>query len=446
MSKKMWYQLSYTRVIALSFALVILMGSLLLSLPAASRSGEATPFVDAAFTAVSATCVTGLVVYDTFTHWSTFGQLVILMMIQIGGIGLMTIITMMSVFLKRKISLHERRILMQSAGNMRMSGVVKLIKSIMTGTFLIEGIGAVILAFRFQESMGIGESIYYGIFHAVSAFCNAGFDLMGQFEEYSSFTAYETDIVVNLVLISLIVIGGIGFWVWNEIADKKLHLREYSLHTKIVLVTTGILITAGTIGYFILEYGNMQGLDAGEKWLSGLFMSVTTRTAGFNTRDMGSLSEAGQLLTIILMFIGGSPGSTAGGIKTTTLAVLVLMVLSMGKGESHVTVCKKRMENEQIRQACTIVITYLAAVAAATVAICHLEQTGMGEGMFETVSAVGTVGLSMGITSTMGCVSKIILAVLMFSGRIGALSFLLVIGERKTAPPLKRPSEKIIIG
>lgn len=446
MSKKMWYQISYQRVIALSFALVILMGSLLLSLPAASRSGEATPFVDAAFTAVSATCVTGLVVYDTFTHWSIFGQLVILMMIQIGGIGLMTIITMMSVFLKRKISLHERRILMQSAGNMRMSGVVKLIKSIMTGTFLIEGIGAVILAFRFHENMGIGESIYYGIFHAVSAFCNAGFDLMGQFEKYSSFTAYETDIVVNLVLISLIVIGGIGFWVWNEIAEKKLRFREYSLHTKIVLVTTGILITAGTMGYFILEYGTMQGLDTGEKWLSGLFMSVTTRTAGFNTRDMGSLSEAGQLLTIILMFIGGSPGSTAGGIKTTTLAVLVLMVLSMGKGESHVTVCKKRMENEQIRQACTIVITYLAAVAAATVAICHLEQTGMGEGMFETVSAVGTVGLSMGITSTMGCISKIILAVLMFSGRIGALSFLLVLGERKTAPPLKRPSEKIIIG
>ncbi|WP_075718742.1 TrkH family potassium uptake protein [Roseburia sp. 499] len=446
MNKKMWYQLSYTRIIALSFILVILTGSILLSLPIATKSGQVTPFGDAVFTATSATCVTGLVVHDTFTYWSTFGQIVILVMIQIGGIGLMTIITMMAVFLKRKISIHERRILMQSAGNMRMSGVVKLIKSIMLGTFVVEGIGAVILAICFHKRMGLGESIYYGIFHSISAFCNAGFDLMGKYEPCSSFTSYETDVVVNIVIMALIIVGGIGFWVWNEIVKHKFRFRDYSLHAKLVLVTTGILLLAGTIGYYILERGNMGNLNEGQKWMSSMFMSVTTRTAGFNTRNLEELSQSGQLLTMILMFIGGSPGSTAGGIKTTTLAAVVLMVQAMGKGRDNVTVFKKRLESSQVRQACTIVVAYITGVLAATMLICFVEHTSMSTILFESISAIGTVGLSLGITSTLGMISKIILIVLMFGGRIGALSFLLLFGERKKEAPLKRPEEKILIG
>ncbi|MEG0961688.1 MAG: TrkH family potassium uptake protein [Lachnospiraceae bacterium] len=444
MSKKVWYQLSYTRIIALSFVVVILTGSILLSFPISAKGGQVTPFADALFTATSATCVTGLIVYDTFTYWSTFGQIVILLMIQIGGIGLMTIITMMAVFLKRKISLHERMILMQSSGNMRMSGVVKLIKRIICGTFLIEGIGALILFLRFRKEMGIGQGIYYGIFHAVSAFCNAGFDLMGQYQKFSSLTAYETDIVVNLVIMSLIVIGGIGFWVWNDILIHGIHYKEYSLHTRIVLVTTTILILAGALGYYIMEQSTMGNLQIGEKWLSCFFMSVTTRTAGFNTRELGTLSQAGQLLTLILMFIGGSPGSTAGGVKTTTIAVIFIMIVSMSKG--NVELFKRRMEHNQIKEACAIMIIYLTGVLVAAMMICTAEQASLGEVLFETVSAVGTVGLSMGITGGLGVFSKIILIILMFSGRIGALSFLMVLGERKVEAPLKRPVEKILIG
>ena len=315
--------LSTTRVIALSFFCVILIGTLLLCLPISARNGEWTPFLNAMFTATSATCVTGLVVYDTFTHWTVFGQLVILVMIQIGGIGLMTIISTFAIFFKKKIGLHERMLLKESAGNTRISGMVVLVRRIIKGTIIFEAVGAVILMFRFCPKMGFLQGTYYAVFHAVSAFCNAGFDLMGRYEAFSSLTAYETDLVVNIVIMLLIIIGGIGFFVWSDIINCKGKFREFSLHSQIVIVTTVILLVTGTVGYLIFEgNGNLKGMSGGERMLSAAFMSVTSRTAGFNTMDMGSLSEAGSLLTMILMFIGASAGSTGGGLKCGRVLLL----------------------------------------------------------------------------------------------------------------------------
>lgn len=444
---KLAKKISTTRLIALSFLIVILTGSVLLCLPVSSQNGEWTNFIDALFTATSATCVTGLVVFDTYTHWSLFGQLVILVMIQIGGIGLMTIIIMVFIFLKRKISLHERLILMQSAGTVRISGMVKLVKRIVTGTLICEGAGALLLAVRFIPQMGFLQGVYYAVFHSVSAFCNAGFDLMGKYEPFSSLTAYETDPLVSIVIMLLIIVGGIGFLVWDEIIRYGYHFKKYSLHAKIVLSTTLFLIVVGTLGIFWLEYdGGLTGLSFGDKLLSSVFMSVTTRTAGFNTMDLSSLGEAGSLFSMVLMFIGGSPGSTAGGIKTSTLAVVFFAMISMSRGQKQVTLFKRTLGVDIVKQASVIIIIYLTGILTATVLICHLEPYSLTDVLFETISAAATVGLSRGLTPSLGAVSHIILAFLMFAGRIGGLSMMLVFGEEKPQAPVQRPTEPIIIG
>ncbi len=444
---KLAKKISTTRLIALSFLIVILTGSVLLCLPFSSQNGEWTNFIDALFTATSATCVTGLVVFDTYTHWSLFGQLVILVMIQIGGIGLMTIIIMVFIFLKRKISLHERLILMQSAGTVRISGMVKLVKRIVTGTLICEGAGALLLAVRFIPQMGFLQGVYYAVFHSVSAFCNAGFDLMGKYEPFSSLTAYETDPLVSIVIMLLIVVGGIGFLVWDEIIRYGYYFKKYSLHAKIVLSTTLFLIVVGTLGIFWLEYdGGLAGLSLGDKLLSSAFMSVTTRTAGFNTMDLSSLGEAGSLFSMVLMFIGGSPGSTAGGIKTSTLAAVFFAMISMSRGQKQVTLFKRTLGVDIVKQASVIIIIYLTGILTATVLICHLEPYSLTDVLFETISAAATVGLSRGLTPSLGAVSHIILAFLMFAGRIGGLSMMLVFGEEKPQAPVQRPTEPIIIG
>lgn len=439
--------MSAPRLIALSFLIVILIGAILLCLPISSKSREWTNFIDTFFTATSATCVTGLIVFDTYTHWSLFGQLVILVMIQIGGIGLMTIIIMLFIFLKKKISLHERLLLMQSAGTFRVSGMVKLVKRIVSGTLLCEGVGAALLAIRFIPRLGFSQGLYYAIFHSVSAFCNAGFDLMGQFEAFSSLTAYETDPLISITIMLLIITGGIGFLVWDEILRYGIHFRQYSLHAKIVLSTTVLLILSGTAGLFILEYhGNLANLSLPEKILSAAFMSVTTRTAGFNTMNLSTLTEAGSLLSMILMFIGGSPGSTAGGIKTSTLAVVFFAMISMAKGHEQITLFKRTLHTNIVKQAAVIIIIYLCGILLATMAICHLEPYSLTDILFETISAAATVGLSRGLTPSFGTATHIILAILMFGGRIGGLSMMLVFGEEKPQPPLKRPAEPIMIG
>lgn len=437
-------KISYTRIIAMSFFFLILLGTLLLMLPISSADRCHTSFIDALFTATSAACVTGLAVHDTGLYWSFFGQIVILCLIQIGGLGFMTIISMFAIFLKRKISLTERKILMQSAGNMRISGIVRLVKHIVFGTLLFEITGSILLAIRFIPQFGLIKGSFYSIFHSISAFCNAGFDLMGHSQ---SFLSYEDDWLVNLTLMLLIICGGIGFLVWEEIRIKKWHFSKYSLHAKIVLLTTVLLILAGSIGFLLFEQnGNLKGHPFTKQILSATFMSVTTRTAGFNTMSIASLSNAGSILTMILMFIGGSPGSTAGGIKTTTAAVIILAVINLSKGNEDVTVFKKRLDDSIVKHAAVIILIYLLGILIAGMVLSALEAYSLTGILFEIVSAAGTVGLSQGITSSLCSLSKFIIIILMYGGRIGGLSLLMVFREKTKKAPVRRPVEKILIG
>lgn len=440
-------KMSYTRLIALSFLLVIFVGTILLTFPIASRNGRWTPVLDAMFTATSATCVTGLVVYDTFQHWTLFGQLVILSLIQIGGIGFMTIISLFAIFTKKRIGLRERKILMHSSGNMRISGMIQLIRRIAWITCICEGIGAVLLSVAFVPEMGLVRGIYNGIFHSVSAFCNAGFDLMGRFESYSSLTRYETNYWVLLTISALIIVGGIGFAVWSDVLHYKRNFKEYSLHSKVAILTTLGLLLAGWLGYFIFEYkGNLAPLTMPQKALSSFFMSVTTRTAGFNAMDLNGLSSSASLLTMVLMVIGGSPGSTAGGMKTTTFAAMIFAVCAMSTGRRDINIFKRRLNKDLIKHAGVIMFVYVAAVLCSTMAICAIEQTDIGSVLFETCSALGTAGLSQGLSGHAEPISKFILIILMYGGRIGALSLLLVFAEKNSEPPIKRPAERMMIG
>lgn len=441
------FKLTYTQVIALGFLSIIFFGAFLLSMPFSSRTGEATPFVDALFTATTSTCVTGLVVYDTYTHWSIVGQLIIMSLIQIGGIGFMSVVTLFAMVLKRRIGLRERRLLMESANTMNIGGVVALMKKILIGTFIIESLGAIALSIRFIPEMGLGVGIYNGIFHSISAFCNAGIDVMGKYGQFTSFTRYSDDVLVNVTIMLLIIIGGIGFIVWNDISKNGIHFSKYQLHTKIVLTITGTLVFGSAILFFLLERNN-QFADMGikETILASLFQSVTPRTAGFNTVDIGGLTEGGSLLTIILMFIGGSPGSTAGGIKTTTLVVLLLGVIASSGNTSDLTIFKRRLEDHMHRKASSIFVIYITAVLISTIIICAMQPFTLSQVLMEVVSAIGTVGLSAGITTSLNTLSKLIIILLMYGGRVGGLSLALVLAEKKEIVPIQRPVEKIIIG
>ena len=445
--KKRLPKLTYTQLIAAGFLGIIALGSLLLCLPISSKAGLWTPYINSLFTATSATCVTGLVVYDTFSHWSMFGQLVILLMIQIGGIGFMTIITLFSLVLGRQISLHERKLIMQSAGALQVGGVVSLIKKVAFATFMIEGIGAVLLSFRFVPERGVAQGIYAAIFHSVSAFCNAGFDLMGYYEPFSSLTRYVTDPLVNYTLIALILLGGLGFFVWRDVATNKWRFSKYQLHTKLALMMTAILTVGGMVLFFIFEYSATQAdMSIGQRVMVSLFQAVTPRTAGFNTTDINAFSESGSMLTMMLMFIGGNPGSTAGGIKTTTLLVLVLSIVATCRHSTGITIFKRRMEDGIARQAAAIATIYMIAIMAASMIMGALEPLDMKTILFETISAAGTVGLTAGATQVMGSVSKIMIMILMFGGRVGGLTLALVLAEKRVHVPLERPTEKIMLG
>ncbi len=440
-------KLTYTQIIALFFVAVIAIGTLLLCLPIASKSREWTPLLDSAFTATSATCVTGLIVRDTFTHWSLFGQLVILSMIQIGGLGVMTIIMTFSVFAKKKISLYERKLLMQSAGTMRSSGVIRLLKQIIKVTLICEGAGAILLATRFCPELGLAKGLYYSVFHAVSAFCNAGFDLMGRYGEFSSLTPFYSDIAVNMTVCALIICGGIGFIVWQDIITHGLKVKKYSLHSKIVLTTSAALILSGWLVFFVTERNaSLSTLTTGEKILAAFFQSVTSRTAGFNTVPLNHLSGAGVVLMSVLMMIGGSPGSTAGGIKTTTVAVMFFELIAAAKGDKDTVVFKRRLEDDTVKRSGAIISAYLAAVIIALIAILSIENLPLSDVLFEVASAVGTVGLTVGITPTLSSFSHVILMLLMFAGRIGGLTIIVAFAERRDHAKLTRPTEKILIG
>ncbi len=441
--------ISATRKIVLFFLGAILIGTLLLCLPIASRSREWTPFFASLFTATSATCVTGLTVFDTYTHWSLFGQLIILALIQCGGLGIMTTITMFAVFAKRRISLYERKILMQSEGTMRTGGVIKLLKRIVAGTFLFEGTGALLLAIRFcaDERFGFWRGLYYAVFHAVSSFCNAGFDLMGRISPGASLTPFAGDLLVNLTVSVLIVVGGIGFFVWDDILQKKAKIKTYTLQSKLVLSFSAALIVFGWLFYFIFEQNNtLAGMSTGRQLLVALFQSVTARTAGFYTADLSRLSVSGNLMMTALMFIGGSPGSTAGGVKTTTVAVLLMQLIASSRGNKNPTVFKRCIDDETVKRAASIGVIYVLLDLFGTMFIAAVDRFPLPAILFETVSAAGTVGLSTGITAKFSAASQLVLILLMFCGRIGGLTLMVSFAEKRKNIPLKRPNEKILIG
>lgn len=445
MKKRM--KITYTKVITIGFALLILLGTFLLMLPISSRSREWTSFINALFTSTSATCVTGLVVYDTFSHWSIFGQLTLITLIQIGGLGFMTIITMFSFLLKRRIGLRERRLLMESAGSTELRGVLRMIRKILYGTFITEAAGALLLSVRFVPKMGLLSGIYNAVFHSVSAFCNAGFDLMGRYEPFSSLTLFYDDIYVNLIICGLIIIGGVGFIVWNDIFNFRHNVHKYSLHSKIVLVTTGVLLLVGTVLFYVFERdGVLASMPEHKRWLVSFFQSVTSRTAGFNTADLSGISHSTLVIFCILMFIGGSPGSTAGGVKTTTFAILVFSAVASARRSNYITVFKKRLEEKTARQASAVVVTYVLALAAAIMVMCAVEPFSLTSIVFEAVSAMGTVGVTMGITSELSVVSRYIVIILMYAGRIGGLTLMLTLAEKRKQVAVKRPAEQVLIG
>lgn len=446
---KIQYKLTYVRIIALGYLLVIIAGTGLLMLPVATRQGNETDFLTALFTATSATCVTGLVVVDTYTHWSGFGHIIILLMIQVGGLGFMTMGVLFAMFLKKRITLRTRGLLQESMNGMQMGGIIRLVRMVLRGTFIIELTGAVLLAIRFIPVFGWGKGILYGVFHSISAFCNAGFDLMGEYSgQYSSLVEFHGDILVNVVIMALIVIGGIGFFVWKDIRENKHHMKKYRLHTKMALFMTAILLIGGTVLFYLFENNNLlAGMNEKDKILAAAFSSVTARTAGFNTIDTGGLTHASKLLTMVLMFLGGSPGSTAGGIKTVTTLVLIAYVWSNLRASKGVNVFNRRLDDDVIRKASNVVVISLLMAVSASILICYLQPDLVVEDiLFEVYSAIGTVGMSTGVTRDLNLVSRIIIVLLMYCGRIGSMSFALSFTERKKVAPVQLPTEKIMIG
>lgn len=445
--KKITARKSTTRLIASGFALIILTGALLLTLPIANRSGHGN-LLNSLFTATSATCVTGLIVADTYQNWTIFGQLVILCMIQVGGLGFMTIGAYISVLLKKRIGLQEREQLQESVNTLEIAGVVRLVKKIVQGAFCIEGLGAVLLACRFIPRFGAVRGIYFSIFHAVSAFCNGGFDLMGVNEAYSSLVAFEGDIVVNLVVVTLILVGGIGFIVWDDVARHKWHFRKYLLHSKIVITTTLVLTVVGTVLFLITEdQAAFAGMDPLEKFLGALFSSVTPRTAGFNSVDTAALSNAGKVLTMVMMFIGGSPGSTAGGVKTTSMIVLLSYAGAMVLNREDINLFGRRLSDEVVKKANAVVIINSTLTIIATLVIMTLQPLlNFEDVLFEVLSAIGTAGMSVGITRDLNIISRVIIMVLMYCGRLGSLSFALIFAQKRISASVRQPQEKIIVG
>lgn len=434
------------QVIVLGFVFIILTGAFLLSLPISTKTGR-IDFIDALFTATSAVCVTGLVVVDTGTYFTTFGQIVILILIQIGGLGFMTTATFLFLVVGKRITLRERLVIQESLGQYNIQGLVKLIRYILITTFLIEGTGALLIWWHLRNFMPTGRAAYFGIFHAVSAFCNAGFDLFGHFQSLTSFTG---DIFMNLVFSSLFVIGGLGFTVINELYRKRC-FKKLSLHSKLVLIVTGMLILLGFIVILILEYNNPQTLGRlplKSKILAAYFQSVTPRTAGFNTISIGDMRTATLFFIVFLMFIGASPASTGGGIKTVTFGTLIIAVASIIHGQEEPAIMSKRLPLDVINRALavTAVSAILVFTTAFLLAATNINGHNFIDILFETTSAFGTVGLSTGLTTHLNQCGKIFIIITMFAGRVGPLSLALALSSRTVKAGIRYPEEKVIVG
>lgn len=440
-------RLTLTRAIAAGFALLILTGALLLMLPVCSRDGRSLRFADALFTATSASCVTGLVVCDTWTQFSRAGQVVLLLLIQVGGLGFMSVTLLVQLVLGRRVGLRERALLVESIGSMRLGGVVRMVRRALIGTALLELGGAALLALRFVPRYGLNEGLFCALFHSVSAFCNAGFDLLGREAAYGSLTPFRADPVVNLTICGLILSGGLGFIVWNDLVEQRGRVRRFSLHTRIVLTVTILVTLLGWALFFVLEQNYaFAGMPIGERALAALFQSVSPRTAGFNTVEMSDLSEGGLLLTMLLMLVGASPGSTGGGLKTTTLAVLALSVIAYARNTEDINAFRRRLPPAVVRRAFCTAAAYLLLLLAGAFLIVCAQNLPLRDIMFEACSAVGTVGLSTGVTRELNGFSRMIIILLMFSGRVGTLSVAAAMAEPRRTANVRNPEEKITIG
>lgn len=431
------------QIIILGFFSVIILGSFLLTLPFATQDGLGASFGDGLFTATSAVCVTGLVLHDTAAYWSLFGQGVILMLIQIGGMGVVTVTVFIAVAAGRKIGLMQRSTMQEAISAHQVGGIVRLTEFILKTTICIELAGAILLAPVFCRDFGFDKGIWYALFHSISAFCNAGFDLMGVKSPFSSLTAYSTEPMVNLVIMALIIMGGIGFLTWADIKNNKWHFQKYRMQSKVILTVTVSLILFPTVYFFFCEFAH---LPLGERIWSSLFQAVTPRTAGFNTADLTLLSETGKMLIIILMLIGGSPGSTAGGMKTTTIAVLFASALAVFRKKGQAHFFGRRVPDEEVKSAATILLMYVALFLGGGMVISSIEGIPLLTSLFETSSAIGTVGLSLGITPQLGGISKMILISLMFFGRVGGMTLIFAALSQKRDTGSRFPLEKITVG
>ena len=436
-------RLSSSQIIILGFAAAILLGCLLLMLPFATVDGQGAPFSDALFTATSAVCVTGLVVHDTATYWSLFGKLVLITLIQIGGMGVITIAVALYSISGKRVSLKQRSTMVESISGQRLEGIVGLTGFIVKMTLVFELLGALLLSPVFIQRFGPVRGICYSLFHAISAFCNAGFDLMGINGAYSSLTAFAGQPWVNVVLMALIIIGGIGFLVWDDVRCNKLHFKRYQLQSKVAIVASALLILLPAVYFFFFEYSDAP---LGTRLLTSLFQSVTARTAGFNSTDLTLFSQSGIFLMIMLMLVGGSPGSTAGGMKTTTLAVLLANALCVFRHRDHARFFGRRVPEETVRSAATILTMYICLFVLGAMIISRVEALPLLTCLFETGSAIGTVGLTLGITPSLGQFSRAILIILMYMGRVGGLTLIFATTTPGLNSSARYPLGKLTVG
>lgn len=416
--------LSPAQSIAIAFAVIILIGTVLLSLPVSSRTGESHSVLDALFAATSATCVTGLVPGDTYTMWSDFGQTVILILIELGGLGFMSVASLVILLLRKKAGLKQRLLMAQALSLDDMQSVWKLQKWVLAGSLLIQLTGAGILFLRFLPAYGVGTALKWGIFHSVSAFCNAGFDIFGQLQPGASLIPFQNDPVVLLTLAALIILGGLGFFVWEEVMRLR-RFKKFSVYTKLVLLTTGFLVIGGTVFVLAFEWNNPNTLGpmgTGKKLLNGFFQSVTLRTAGFAAVDQALLTDGGKAISMLLMFIGGSSGSTAGGLKTVTFVVLILFILARIRGKSYVTVFRRTVPTEKVTDAMTLTSVMFFLALFGGVFLCATSPVDLTNGMFESISALATVGLTAGVTPLLSLPAKLLIIVFMYFGRVGVLT------------------------
>lgn len=440
-------KLSTSQILALGFLVIILSGGIMLSLPVSNRSGESIPFINALFTSTSASCLTGLMLYDTWSQFSLFGQSVMLVLIQVGGLGFMTFAILIFMVLGKRIGLRKRSILMESVSAIKLGGIVRLVRHIVLGTLLVESGGTLLLFIRFSQLFGNKRGLWFSIFHSISAFCNAGIDLMGIYEPYGSLANFSGDVLISFTIGMLIFFGAIGFGVWEDVLTHKADIKKYSLGTKVVIAFTVGTIAVPSILLFIIEKeASFAGMNMCERMISSLFSAISFRTAGFSCIDLGSMSEGGIMLTTLLMFIGAGPGSTGGGIKITTFAVLVLSIYTHLKRYEDINIFGRRLEHGIIRRAWSSTGLYITAVLAGTFILVTTQQFTIREALFEAFSAMGTSGLTLGITRSLNTFSKIVIIVLMYAGRIGSLTVFAAVVYKKNSKPLKNPVEEIVIG